>query len=52
MEMETPKGKRSLRVTVRGSVMGYIGKTSWECFGERGDPAAEARANEWVKSAD
>ena len=49
--METePKGKRTIRITVRGSIMGYIGRTRWVCFGERSDPAAEASAQEWVKS--
>jgi len=44
-----PTGKRTIRITVRGSIMGYIGRTRWECFGERSDPAAEAAAQEWVK---
>lgn len=44
-----PKGKRTIRTTVRGSLVGYIGRTQWEIFGERSDPAAEARAEEWLK---
>ncbi len=48
MTDETPKGKRSIRRTVRGSLMGYIGRTQWENFGEVFDPAAEDRAAEWL----
>ena len=45
---DTPKGKRTIRYTVRGSIMGYIGRTRWECFGERFDPHAEQIAQEWL----
>jgi hypothetical protein len=43
-----PKGKRTVRRTVRGSLIGYIGKTQWEYFGEAFDPAAEERARAWL----
>ena len=49
MTVDTPKGKRTIRITVRGSIMGYIGRTKWECFGERSDPAAHDRAAEWLE---
>lgn len=49
MENE-PTGKRTIRITVRGSIMGYIGRTRWICFGERSNPAAEANAQEWVNA--
>lgn len=45
---DTPEGKRTIRVTVRGSIVGYVGKINWLTFGERNDPAAEARAAEWL----
>jgi hypothetical protein len=45
---EQPKGKRSIRITVRGSVNGYIGRTMWVCFGERYDPNAHDRAEAWL----
>jgi hypothetical protein len=45
-----PTGKRTIRITVRGSIMGYIGRTRWECFGERSDPAAMASAQEWLNA--
>jgi hypothetical protein len=48
MNDDTPKGKRTIRTTVRGSIVGYIGKLNWETFGERNDPAAESRAAEWL----
>jgi hypothetical protein len=38
------KGKRSIRITVRGSVNGYVGNKFSVAFGERSDPAAQARA--------
>jgi len=47
---EQPKGKRTIRITVRGSVMGYIGRKRWENFGERSDPAAHDRAQEWLNA--
>lgn len=50
--MDSPKGKRSIRRTVRGSLFGYIGRTQWECFGDAFDPAAQARAEEWLNSTD
>jgi hypothetical protein len=49
MNTETPTGKRTIRINVRGSIMGYVGRTRWECFGERSDPAAEARASAWLE---
>ena len=42
------KGKRSVRITVRGSVNGYVGNKFNVAFGERSDPAAQARAQEWI----
>lgn len=47
--MSEPTGKRTIRITVRGSIMGYIGRTQWINFGERSDPAAEDRAETWLK---
>lgn len=46
---ELPKGKRTVRRTVRGSLIGYIGRTQWEVFGEAFDPAAEDRAAKWLE---
>jgi hypothetical protein len=48
--IEQPKGKRSIRITVRGSIMGYIGRSCWINFGERSDPAAYERAQEWLNA--
>jgi hypothetical protein len=45
---DQPTGKRTIRITIRGSIMGYIGRTRWECFGERANPAAMQRAQEWL----
>jgi len=48
MNTETPKGKRTVRTTVRGTVNGYIGKVLWECLGERSDPETEVRVQEFL----
>lgn len=45
-----PTGKRTIRITVRGSIMGYIGRTRWVCFGERSDPWAMQKAEEWASA--
>lgn len=45
-----PKGKRTVRRNIYGTLQGYIGRTPWEEFGF-GDvsPAGEqARADAWV----
>lgn len=44
----TPAGKRTIRITVRGSVMGYVAGKPWCNFGERSDPIAHERAEAWV----
>lgn len=46
--MTEPKGKRTIRRTVRGSLIGYIGRIQWVNFGEVFDPCAEDRASEWL----
>lgn len=33
---ETPKGKRTVCRTIRGSLQGYIGRTKWEDINGRG----------------
>lgn len=48
--MEEPKGKKTVRRTVRGSLIGYIGRTQWINFGEAFDPCAEDRAQEWLNA--
>lgn len=48
MNEELPKGKRTVRRTVRGSLVGYIGRVQWINLGEAFDPAAENRAAEWL----
>lgn len=45
-----PKGKKSVRITVAGSVVGYIAGKFWISFGERSDPHAFTLANEWLAS--
>ena len=45
-------GKRTLRRTVRGSLMGYVGRSLWANFGEVFDPAAESRAAAWLAGED
>ena len=45
---ELPKGKRTIRRTVRGSLCAYIGVRFWANLGEAFDPAAEDRAADWV----
>lgn len=50
--MTQPTGKRTIRRTVRGSLMGYIGRVQWINFGEAFDPCAEDRASEWVNEKD
>lgn len=48
MTNDTPKGKRTIRTTVRGSVNGYIGGKFWECLGERGDSWTDERVAEFM----
>jgi hypothetical protein len=50
-ETETPTGKRTVRRTVRGSLIGYIGRVQWINFGEAFDPHAEQMAKDWVGEA-
>jgi hypothetical protein len=45
---DQPTGKRTIRITVRGSIMGYIGRIRCECFGERSNPVAMQRAQDWL----
>lgn len=42
--------KKTIRITVRGSICGYICGKFWMNFGERSDPAAQDRANEWLEA--
>lgn len=49
---QQPEGKRTIRYTVRGSIVGYIGRRNWMTFGERFEPGAEAAADAWVKELD
>lgn len=48
MSNEAPKGKRTVRTSVRGTVTGYIAGKPWECLGERGDPQTEERVKEFL----
>ena len=48
----SPAGKRTIRRTVRGSLLGFIGRHLWANFGEAFDPAAERRAAEWLAEQD
>lgn len=45
-------GKRTIRRTVRGSLLGFIGSNFWANFGEAFDPAAERRAADWLAGLD
>lgn len=45
--MDTPKGKRTLRETVAGSICGYVGRRFWINFGDRFDYHAIETANKW-----
>ena len=45
-------GKKTIRITVRGSVCGYISGKLWANFGERSDHTAHERANEWLEAAE
>ena len=47
----TPKGKRTVRTTVRGSVNGYIGGRFWVSFGERDNPHTDTLAAEFLAGA-
>ena len=44
----TPEGKRTIRRTVRGSIMGYINGKFWVNLGDCYDPNAEADAEVWL----
>jgi len=46
-----PKGKKSIRRTVRGSVCGYISGKMWINFGEWFDPYAQSIAQKWLENA-
>lgn len=46
-----PKGKKSIRRTVRGSVCGYIGGRFWMSFGEWDDYWAQKLAQRWLEEA-
>jgi hypothetical protein len=43
-----PKGKKTLRRTVRGSLCGYIGGKFWINFGEVFEAGVQARADDWL----
>ena len=43
-----PKGKKTIRRTVRGSICGFIGRTNWINFGEAFDDHAEMLAAQWL----
>ena len=45
--MEPPKGKRTIRETVSGSICGYIGRKFWINFGDRFNDHAIELANAW-----
>lgn len=49
MTNETPKGKRTIRRTVAGSIVGYVAGKLWINFGDSFDPYAEGKAKEWVE---
>lgn len=48
MTEAAPKGKRTIRTTVRGSVNGYIAGKFWVSLGERGTAACEERIAEFL----
>ena len=45
---DEPKGKKTIRRTVRGSICGYIGGKFWINFGEVFEPGVQDRADEWA----
>lgn len=45
-------GNRTIRRTVRGGLIGYVGRSLWANFGEVFDPAAERRAADWLTGQD
>jgi hypothetical protein len=47
----TPKGKRTIRTTVRGSVNGYIGGKFWVSLGERDNPHTDTLADDFLAAA-
>lgn len=45
---ETPKGKRRIHRTIRGSLRGYVSNCFWVSFGHWDDPHAQMLATEWM----
>jgi hypothetical protein len=50
MTIAEPKGKKTLRRTVRGSLCGYIGGKLWINFGEVFEVGTQDRADEWLNA--
>jgi hypothetical protein len=50
-EEATPKGKRTIRTTVRGSVNGYIGGKFWVSLGERDNPHTDTLVEKFLAAA-
>lgn len=48
-EGSTPKGKRTIRRTNAGNLIGYIGGRLWVNFGDVFAPDTRERANAWVE---
>jgi hypothetical protein len=42
-----PAGKKTLRRSKTGNLMGYVSGKFWINFGDYFDPQAQAAANEW-----
>ena len=42
------KGKKTIRRTIRGNLMGFIGRHFWINFGDAHDPNANRMAQEWL----
>lgn len=47
-EDPTPAGKRSVRRSVRGSLIGYVAGRMWTNFGDAFDGEAQRRAEAWL----
>lgn len=45
-----PAGKKSLRRTVRGSLIGYISGKPWINFGNWDDPWAQSLGQKWLEN--
>lgn len=49
MNEEIPQGKRTVRRTVRGSMIGYIGRVQWENLGDAFEPYTDEKIAKFLK---